>query len=211
MWRALAPVNIGGVMGLFKFLAYVAGGVGAATGTPWVVPAVIDAAEAADAATLAGATGKAGKLEYTAVDVARAFGLGAGQGPLTDARHEAMFRRVAGSIQAHHNNEPFIGALFTLAVAVAYIDGEIVAAERQEMDEFLEVIARTGFSTARIAEFRQMYETPPTCEEALACVEAAGISKEIVADLVQLVVDADGKVTVEEFELLAKLSISRPA
>jgi tellurite resistance protein len=158
-------------MGLFKFLAYVAGGMGAATGTPWVGPAVPNAG---------------------------------------DAKHQAMFSRVADAFKAQSNNEPFIAALFTLAVAVAFIDGEIVAAERREMDEFLAVLATTGFSAKRIAEFRDMYETPPTCEEALACIEKAGVERELVSDLVQLVVDADGKVTIEEFELLAKLSISRP-
>ncbi|EDZ62137.1 hypothetical protein SMGD1_0270 [Sulfurimonas gotlandica GD1] len=93
----------------------------------------------------------------------------------------------------------YIIACSAVGIAAANSDGEIVKEEIDEINEFVGGISNANYPKHVVEAIAKLIDNPPTLNEAISYMKHVQKSNhESIRDLIELVIEADGKVLEEE-------------
>lgn len=203
-------------MGFFKCLAYVAGGVGAvilapvtgggslalaigALGTTTVAGAVIGAGIGATAAAI----DHAASSKEEAYSQGKAAGSKAGE-RTAQQKYEQKMTDMTQRLKSYHNMDATLVAMYAVGLAVANADGVICKEELEELDTFV-AGCMAGHLPVHVKEtIASLSRTPPTLVRALGFAKEAQLSKQDIDDIIDVMANADGVVSLEEQQFIKR-------
>jgi hypothetical protein len=121
-----------------------------------------------------------------------------------ERKYEEKLGAVYEKLRQSLAYEKHVLALFALGSAVASVDGKITADEKRDIEEFVAGVSAKGLPEAILADIRRLYENPPSVDQALIYIKASGVARDVVEDLVEVVIQADDYVAPEEWQFKLK-------
>jgi uncharacterized tellurite resistance protein B-like protein len=208
------------VMSYFKYLAIVAGGVGAVvlapvTGGSSIALAIgaFGTTTAAGAAIGAGVGAAAAAAVYASSSNDDAREEGKKQGfeegkkageKAAHEKYEQKMNKLTDRFQSYQNLESKIFAMYAMGLAMANADGNISKVEREELDAFVSGCLASSFPAHIKEEIAKLIKKPPSLEDALKFAHEAKLPKRDIDDIIDLIANADDEICESDKRFIAQ-------
>ncbi|MEC4722800.1 TerB family tellurite resistance protein [Noviherbaspirillum sp. CPCC 100848] len=117
-------------------------------------------------------------------------------------QYDEKVQTLAARLRSYHDFDQKVAAFYALGLAVANVDGEIHPNERQEIDEFVVGCSASSLPKPTLDLIAALSKNPPTFERAVQYARDAGLSREDMQDIIDVVANADEIIRQEEKDLL---------
>lgn len=201
-------------MGFFKCLAYVGCGIGAVVlapvtggGSLAVAIGAMGTTTLAGAAIGAGVGATAAAVAHSVEGKEKAYTKGVKEGTrageyIASQQYEKKISQLGERFKRYQDADFKLVSMYALGLATANADGHICNEEQEELDAFVSG-CMAGYLPDHIkATIGDLSKNPPTLEVAVEYAKKAGLSKEDITDIIDIVAGADGSVTYFEDQFI---------
>lgn len=202
-------------MGVFKCLAYVAGGVGAIVLAPVTGGGSLAVAIGAMGTTTAagaiigasiGATAAAIDHAASSKDDGRKEGFieGSKAGEKTaQTKYEKRVQELTLRFKNYQDFDSKLVAMYAVGLAIANADGHICNEEREELDAFVSGCMAGNLPNHMKETIASLTKKPPTLERALEFAIKAKLPKQDIDDIISVIANADNFVNDAEKAMIS--------